>query len=122
MQFLGKKGIALFVGVVLAACGAGFGTGLLVGRQFPSHRFERFGETRYLLDATTGKVCDPFKDPNASTNPFDHLTDQNGPSTAKRPSDSSSDPFAAYGGHVITPPPGLVLGSPASSYPPACGK
>ena len=57
MQFIGGKGITLFVAVVLISCGAGFGSGLFVGRQFPAHHFERFGDTSYLLDSATGKVC-----------------------------------------------------------------
>jgi hypothetical protein len=114
MEFAGKKRTALFVGVILAACGAGFGSGLLLGRQFPSHRFKRFGESRYLLDATTGKVCDPFKDPKED--PYARYIVN--PNTGK-----TADPFAAYGGHAVTPPPGLVLGPPAApTYPPACGK
>jgi hypothetical protein len=63
MQFEGKKGIALFVAIVAIACGIGFGSGLLVGRQFPAHSFQKFGQ--YLLDPTTGHVCDPSKDPKS---------------------------------------------------------
>jgi hypothetical protein len=110
MQFVGKKGISLFVAIVAIACGMGFGSGLLIGRKFPAHTFQRFGDTRYLFDAATGKVCDPFKDPKASTNPFAHLTDQNGPSSAESPADPSSDPYAKY---IVKPP---------SNYPPPCGK
>jgi hypothetical protein len=61
MQFTGAKGITLFVAIVIIACGIGFGSGLLVGRQFPAHRFERFGNSSYLFDPTNGKVCNPFK-------------------------------------------------------------
>jgi len=57
MQFIGAKGITLFVAIILIACGTGFGSGLLVGRQFPAHHFERFGNTSYLLDSATGRVC-----------------------------------------------------------------
>jgi hypothetical protein len=52
---------------VLIACGVSiisFGAGLLVGRQFPAHHYIRFAESRYLLDTSTGKVCDPLKNPN----------------------------------------------------------
>ena len=70
MQFTGGKGITLFVALIVFSCAVGFGSGLLVGRQFPAHRFEKFGETRYLLDPTAGKLCDPFKDPK-SPNPID---------------------------------------------------
>jgi hypothetical protein len=105
MHFLGKKGIVLFAGILAGTCMAGFGSGWLVGRQFPAHRFERFGETKYLLDATTGKVCDPFKDPKED--PFARYAVD--PTTGK-----PVDPFAAYGGHAVTPP--------APAYPPACSK
>jgi hypothetical protein len=67
MQFTGKRGIAVFVSVILGAGVVGFGSGLLVGRQFPAHRYEKFGNTSYLLDPTTGKVCNPF----ANANPID---------------------------------------------------
>lgn len=105
MQFEGKKGIADLVILILGATALGFGCGLLVGRQFPSHRFERFGESWYVLDTTTGKACNPFKDPNAPTNPFDQVLPNNQP--------SSSDPYAPYGGHEV---------KPAPNYPPQCGK
>ena len=51
---------------VSAAVGASFafGGGLLVGRQFPIHHFERFGETTLLYDTVSGRVCNPFKDDN----------------------------------------------------------
>lgn len=99
MQFSGKKGIAVFVLLVLGGVAVGFGSGLLIGRQYPAHRFERFGESRFLLDPTTGLVCDPFKDPKASTNPFDHAFD------------SSTAPKDANGFSIVQP-----------SCPPACGK
>lgn len=121
MQFTGQNRVAILGLAVFGVGALVFGSGVFVGRRFPSHRFEKFGETRYLLDATTGRVCDPFKDPkadpfaqyrvkpNASTNPFDHLTDQGGSAPASGP----PDPFAPYGGHVVKPPP---------DYPPPCGK
>jgi hypothetical protein len=65
MQFDGNKGTAVFVALVLIACTAGFGSGWLVGRHYPVHGFQRYGETRYLFDSVTGKLCDPLKDPNA---------------------------------------------------------
>ena len=46
MQFTGSKGITLFVAIVAIACTVGFGSGLLVGRQFPAHHYERFGDNR----------------------------------------------------------------------------
>jgi hypothetical protein len=105
MQFTGKAGIAVIVSLTLGVTAVGFGSGLLVGRQFSTHRFERFGESWYVLDATTGKVCNPLKDPNAPTNPFDQALPNNQP--------SGSDPFAPYGGHEV---------KPAPNYPPPCGK
>ncbi len=78
MQFIGKTGIAVFVLLVLGAAGLGFGSGLLVGRQFPAHRYERFGNSTYLLDSATGKVCDlgSFASPKEAANPSgDSVTD-----------------------------------------------
>jgi hypothetical protein len=81
----------------------GFGGGVLTGRLFPTHHFERYGESRYLLDSATGRVCDPMRNPNA--NPLDEAL--------KTPqADSKDDPFAAYGGHLVQP----------TFTPPACGK
>jgi len=52
----------LWIGVTctLVALVIGFGSGLLVGRQFPAHHYEKFGNTSYLLDVAPGKVCDPM--------------------------------------------------------------
>ena len=112
MQFIGAKGITLFVAIVLIACGAGFGSGLLVGRQYPTRAFQKYGDTRFLLDPIAGKLCDPFKNPTAN------VVDQS-------LTNSSATP---------TPPPGFVLDGtrdangfqivkPAQpDYPPACGK
>jgi hypothetical protein len=98
MQFTGKSGIAVFVLVVLGAVAVGFGSGLLVGRHFPAHSFQKYGETRYLLDPATGKICDPFKDP-------------------------SEDPWAQF---IVDPKtgktPAQVSGVVQPTYPPACGK
>jgi len=71
MQFTGKKGIALFVVLISGACIVGFGSGLLVGRQFPAHHFERFGNSSYLLDTSSGKICDPLKVTDISKNSLD---------------------------------------------------
>jgi hypothetical protein len=68
MQFAGKKGIAVFFLLVSGAVVIGFGSGLLVGRQFPARRYEQFGSSLYLLDSTTGKVCNPLKDPKETSN------------------------------------------------------
>jgi hypothetical protein len=58
--------------VALVGCLAiGFGSGLLVGRQFPAHHFERFGSSSYLLESTTGTLCNPFKNRNESANRID---------------------------------------------------
>jgi hypothetical protein len=121
MQFVGKKGIALFVAVVVGACGVGFGSGLFLGRQFPANHFERFGSSRFLLNPSTGKICDPFKNLHTSTNAIDEALenpsgekDRNGFPIAKNPTASASDPFAAYGGHEIKPA--------QPDYPPSCEK
>jgi len=34
-----------------------FGGGVLTGRQFPAHHFEKIPSTPYILDSSTGKVC-----------------------------------------------------------------
>ena len=69
MQFNGKIGIAIVVLLVFALVGLGFGSGFLIGRQFPAHRYERFAETRFLFDSATGQICDPLKE--ANRNPID---------------------------------------------------
>jgi hypothetical protein len=53
-----------------------FCSGLLVGRQFPAHHYERFGESAYLYDTATARICTITK----------------------------TDPFAAYGGHALDNP------------------
>jgi hypothetical protein len=35
-----------------------FGSGLLVGRQFPAHHYEKIPESPFLFDSSTGHVCD----------------------------------------------------------------
>ena len=39
----------------------GFGLGMLTGRQFPVHHFQRFDGTPLLFDNTNGKVCKALK-------------------------------------------------------------
>jgi hypothetical protein len=34
-----------------------FGAGVLVGRNFPIHNFEKLPNSSYLLDSSTGKIC-----------------------------------------------------------------
>jgi len=51
-----------------------FGAGFLLGREIPAHRYERLGNSNYLLDVSTGSVCNAF---------------------------GSSDPFAPYGGRAV---------------------
>jgi len=96
MQFVGKKGIGVFVLLVFSAIAIGFGSGMLVGRQFPAHRFERFGETRFLLDPTSGKVCDPFKNPAGTT------------AVPSQPGESLDEYLKQF--------------QSSSNYPPPCGK
>lgn len=59
---------ASVLAIALVGClGIGFGSGLLVGRQFPVHHYVRFGNVgRLLLDPATGRVCDPWNDPTAT--------------------------------------------------------
>jgi hypothetical protein len=35
-----------------------FGVGLMVGREFPVHHYERISGSPYLFDNSTGHVCD----------------------------------------------------------------
>ena len=88
------------IGIAIIACIVGFGFGLLVGRQFPAHGYQKYGETRYLLDSSAGKLCDPFKDPKETDNIFDHAFDP------------SYKPQTDANGLPIVKP----------DYPPACGK
>ena len=84
-----------------------FCAGLLVGRQFPAHHYERFGTSVYLYDTSTGRVC-----------------------TIKHPQsmgDLWAAPAAPASSGAATPPPGFVLDSapttaPASSEYPVCGE
>jgi hypothetical protein len=78
----------------------------------------------------TGKVCNPFKDPNATSSEDlsqiwkDAQTphNSNSPTVAK----SQPDPFAKFGGHEITDGTQdanrFLIVKPASNYPPSCGK
>lgn len=68
-----------------------FGAGLLIGRAFPAHHYERFGNYTYLFDASTGRICDTQIDK------------------------AESDPFAAFGGRAVTPPPDVPKN--ADGYP-----
>jgi hypothetical protein len=48
-----------------------FGAGILIGRQFPAHHYEKLPESPYLMDTTSGKICtlngrDPFNEPPKS--------------------------------------------------------
>lgn len=38
-----------------------FGGGFLIGRQFPAHHYQRFGEGPLLYDTSTGRICTIFK-------------------------------------------------------------
>jgi hypothetical protein len=55
-----------------------FGAGLLLGREMPTHHFERFG-SHNLFDTTTGRVCDMLPG-------------------------LENDPVQAFIGHQISPP------------------
>ena len=75
MQFTGTKGIALFVAIIAIVCMTGFGTGLLIGRQFPAHHFEKMENSHYLYDTSTGHVCD-FWPANAEVSEASGQVDQ----------------------------------------------
>jgi len=47
------------------------GAGFLIGRHFPSHHFERFGDSAYLYDTSSGKMCNPFM--TQGENPFSKI-------------------------------------------------
>ena len=34
-----------------------FGSGFLVGREFPRHHYERIPDSSYFIDTSTGKAC-----------------------------------------------------------------
>ena len=93
--------IALFVAVLFCVCAIGFGGGLLVGRQFPAHHYERFATTSYLLDPSSGKVCDPMFKTTAPS-----VYEQQGVSPGSFPA----------------PPPGFTIVPIKDAYPPACDK
>ncbi|MDR3711170.1 MAG: hypothetical protein P4L51_00015 [Puia sp.] len=86
MEFTGAKGITLFAAIAVIACGVGFGSGFFIGRQFPAHRYERFGNSTYLLDSATGRVCnldllpglkEATSNPGAQAEPSDFLKSLN---------------------------------------------
>jgi hypothetical protein len=82
MRFTGTKGTALFVLLILIAAGLGFGSGLLVGRQFPAHHWRQIEGTAYLYDSSTGQPCSALKNPRESSNLFDQAA---GAPAAKSP-------------------------------------
>jgi hypothetical protein len=85
MQFTSRKRIVFFGVIVFSACALSFGSGLLVARQFPTHRFERVGNSLYLLDPKTGKVCNALKDPHESSNIFNQALGAPAPRYADYP-------------------------------------
>jgi hypothetical protein len=52
---------ALAIGLLM------FGSGFVVGRRFPAHYYQRFGDGPLLYDTATGRICTIFK----KTNLFD---------------------------------------------------
>jgi len=36
------------------------GLGFLLGRTNPPHHYQQFGQSKYLIDTTTGVLCMPF--------------------------------------------------------------
>lgn len=51
----------------IAAAVVALGFGFLAGRQFPAHHYQKYGETRFLLDTSTGALCDPVPPPKSPT-------------------------------------------------------
>ena len=67
-----------------------FGAGLLVGRQFPAHRYEHLGNGPYLYDSATGRVCAAFPD---------DVYDASGKTPASaNPSPASANPYLKFTG------------------------
>jgi hypothetical protein len=69
-----------WIAVACVACLWFFAAGLFIGRALPAHRFERLGNSPYLLDTSTGALCNAFpattvKNPDgfdlADPNPID---------------------------------------------------
>jgi len=90
--------IVTLLGVIVAVLL--FGSGWLLGRRMPAHRYERFG-TSYLLDPTNGKVCDPmFK----ATEP------------------SIYEKQGVLPGSFPAPPPGFTIIPIKEAYPPPCSQ
>jgi hypothetical protein len=85
-----------------------FGAGLLTGRQFPAHHYQRFGESKYLYDVSTGKVCAPFKTPTIEQ-------DANGVEIAK----PVPNPFDSIG---ATNPLDSIGAKQPDNSPPTCGE
>ena len=46
---------ALRLAMLLVAALIGF----YLGRAYPAHRYQQFGQTRYLFDEARGRICDP---------------------------------------------------------------
>jgi len=63
---------------ILLAFIGGFG----IGRAFPTHHYQRWGEGPYVFDTTTGRMCDPS--PTPKPDPFDVFDPENTPLTHKR--------------------------------------
>ena len=74
-----------------------FCSGLLVGRQFPAHHYERFGDSVYLYDTSSGRVC-TIKHPQS-------IGDLWGP--PPKDATGTPDPYAKY---IVTPSPYPVCG------------
>jgi hypothetical protein len=89
------KNAAIISATLVAALS--FGICVTVGRQFPVHHYQRFGESNFLFDPATGKMCNPFRNPQVeASNTIDWAitgsVDKNGYPIVKTP-----------------PPPGFVL-------------
>ncbi|MHB1700793.1 MAG: hypothetical protein ACYCSN_11825 [Acidobacteriaceae bacterium] len=95
-------------GCALLAVAALFGSGLLVGRQFPARHYERLGQTNFLYDSASGKACNPLKAPSGEGDPFSkYLVGK-----IAVPAPTSGDDLVS---HIYGP-------NEPVAYPPPCGK
>ena len=86
------QSIAVRVAFAVLAGAWLFSAGLLIGREIPAHHFERFGNTGYLFDASSGYICNATNP--ALPDPWDKYA---------VPAPAANDPFVPYGGHAVDP-------------------
>jgi len=59
--FLNGKPIWFRTAGLAALCAACTLVGVMAGAAYSPHHYERFGQSVYLYDTQTGKICEPFK-------------------------------------------------------------